>query len=270
VDQALQKKVTLLGGLFVAFILMAGPVFVQVKADTLDSAKEVPNTVLSKAFKSFMKSLDIDRNSLSVEDAWFKEQKNKDPNCGVECDPDGDLDGDGMSNSEELKRGRNPACNENEYGEAYCKGADQHNVTPPPDPNGTKGVVRELANWTWLGQNDSAVFRTNVNQISFTTQDKKWDRFLVFVNATVDGYGYRMVMRDEPGSALWTVGRQGDGVPRSPSKEPMQQTTLSSPENGTYRFEFTFDSSGAPPVAGESRTSVHVVVVGIIEPTKAS
>jgi hypothetical protein len=139
--------------LVVAFTLLAIPLFYQVRADAKDSRETAKNTVLSRFFRDVAKNLrDNPPEDLQVEDAWQQWQE-ENPNCGSECDPTADPDGDGIPNRDEVNQGRNPYCNEEREGRQYCAGQPNE---PPPVQNATQALNDVLWEGTLgPGQEDS-------------------------------------------------------------------------------------------------------------------
>lgn len=134
----LQSRLQLLAILAVAFILLSVPLFYQVRRDAADSKDTANSTFLSKYFREMAKTLkNKPPDDLQVEDAWQKWQDDH-PNCGAACDPNGDPDGDGLTNKQEVEQGRNPNCNEEKeeaiHGKGYCAGQPDQ---PKPGPNQT-------------------------------------------------------------------------------------------------------------------------------------
>lgn len=150
--QSLQSKFNLLAFLVIAFFLLMLPMFSQVKADTRESLHEAKNTSMWKWTRDLQKSFkDANLEDTEVEDYWdeYREQAEQanPEGCGDTCNPDGDPDGDGVNNSDEVEQGRNPACNEEKLGHDFCQGQDKFNVTKPDDvPEKLRRV--QLANFT--------------------------------------------------------------------------------------------------------------------------
>lgn len=134
---ALQAKVHLLAVLLAAFTLLTVPMFMQFREDTADAMPKAKDTALSKMFRDLSKQfkdqkLDPDEQ---IEDAWMQQAEEYSQNCqGSACTAEGDLDGDGKSNADELRDGTNPACDESQWGDDYCRNADRFNVTTPAEP----------------------------------------------------------------------------------------------------------------------------------------
>lgn len=192
---ALQAKFHLLAILLVAFTLLAGPLFFQVRADAQNDRTQAKSTLLSKFFRENFKPND----DVEVQDYWGDYQKDN-PCSGPECNPKGDLDGDGVTNEDELREGRNPDCNEDtEPYEGYCRGQDQP-PGPKPEPNATKALNDELFKRDGITYSSSNPFSTSFN---VPRKVPDYDRWVVSWNVTqYSGFGgYTVEIRgfDETG-----------------------------------------------------------------------
>lgn len=254
-DAALQGKVNLLGALFLAFTLLAVPLFSQVKADTRESVKQAPDTLLSQWARGVSQELMPDK-PVQVEDAWGEQAKEQNPNCGVECDPDGDLDGDGVSNKEELERGTNPACNEKEYGEEFCRQQDdKFNVTTPDDENNTVPFRKMLLNETWSTNQGFETY-------PFTTENLTYDRFLIYINETRGATGWSLILEHDGSEDPVWADEGSDNDPFMTGQEEMdpREEVVVEPPPGEYMAEFTTD--GFFPALSPSE--VELIIYGVV------
>lgn len=253
-DAALQGKVNLLGALFLAFTLLAVPLFSQVKADTRESVKQAPDTLLSQWAREVSQNFQPDKPT-QVEDAWGDQAREENPNCGAECDPDGDLDGDGVSNKEELERGTNPACNEDEYGEETCRQQDPYNVTDPDDENVTTPFRKQLivVNWS-LDADGPKVY-------PFDTEGIEYDMLWFYLNATYGSSGYQVDIFDPEDALIWNEENDQPSYIDEPRDEDPKSGNWSNPIDGQYTIELS--SNGGVSVFGTDST-VDLVVYGVV------
>lgn len=146
--QSLQSKFNLLGLVLVMFFLLMLPMFSQVKADTRESLKEAKGTLMAQWMRDTRNQLKPeDLQDAEVEDYWAQEAQKHNPDC-EDCNADDDRDGDGVSNGDEYRQGRNPSCNEEKYGHDYCRGQDKFNLTTD-EPVKRRLEDVQLLNYTW-------------------------------------------------------------------------------------------------------------------------
>jgi hypothetical protein len=264
--QSLQSKFNLLGLLFVAFFLLMLPMFTQVKQDTRDSMKEARSTTLYKFSNQLMKDFKPPEDT-QVEDYWAEqqEQMRKDnPDCPA-CNPDGDADGDNVTNKDEVEQGRNPLCNEDKLGMEYCQNADRGNLTDPDDPlenvprvliqditftpNNCTSVVPGLPpncrSWTFEVTRNFTLLEAQLNVTDF--QGSSWSVDMVSEN---DGNW------DED-EGTWSDSR-GAGLPGS-SQDYTGIARLS--PSGPSPQEARFNFSGG--TTGDQGGTWHILVYGI-------
>jgi hypothetical protein len=259
VDASLQNKVNLLGMLLIAFALLAIPVFTQVKADTLDSVKQAPDTLLSQWSRDMAQNFRPDDVSdIEVEDAWYDRARQENPDCGPACAPEGDPDGDGVTNQEELENGTNPMCNENEYGDEYCAGVENDtNVTKPDDPNATQRYEAVLYQYTWEGD------QVPEEMLGFDSRDLQFDYFIIYMNATWGSAGYNVEISDEEGAVVFVRSEDTDPLGTGGGgQEAGVAEKYDAPLNGSYTV--TYGSGGF--TLGSSDVEVELMVLGVIEP----
>lgn len=254
-DAALQGKVNLLGALFLAFTLLAVPLFSQVKADTRESVKQAPDTLLSQWARDVSQNLQPDEPT-QVEDAWGQQAREENPNCGAECDPSGDLDGDGVSNKDELDQGRNPACSEDEYGEDYCRQqTDQFNVTKPDDENSTTPFRKALIVVNWSLQDDGPASYT------FDTEGISYDALWFYMNATYGNSGYQVEVYDAEETLIWEEQNDQEPLVDDQREEPPKEGNWSDPADGEYRIDLS--GNGGVSVL-QTDSEVDLVVYGVV------
>ena len=250
--QSLQSKFNALGILFVILFLLMLPMVNQVKADAKDSAKEAKSTLLSKWTRELVKSLKAENvGDAEVEDYWANygnEAKEKDPNCGAACDPNADPDGDGMSNKDEVKNGRNPKCNEEEKGADYCKGIDPYTPLPPDGENKTKTATYELLGvMMWRAGDSSASSNCTTQGGVPVTQScayrvqpltRNFTRLLLYLNATqVQSVGWSWSSQVPSGAVVaWTGPQPSGGFDTQPRNYGPYEARIEAPPSGDYRF----------------------------------
>lgn len=251
--QSLQQKFNALTAVLLLFFLLMLPLFAQVKADTRDSVKKWRDTLSYKVWKDIKTSwIDKDKiNNLDVEevdpDEWSKQAKAADPNCDAACQPDGDRDGDNVTNAEELKNSKdpncsdhcNPSCNEDKYGVEYCK--QQSQVTPPVDPpkNATRRVVNLLKD-SWFNVSAPSNCQQLRGTCSTTIQiNVNYTEIVFYFNVTEwQGVDWSLQTSHNQGAGSpWTAQPRGDfGAP------PNSQFTgiESEPLQGIYTLTLSY------------------------------
>lgn len=253
--QSLQQKFNLLAVVLLLFCFLMLPIFSQVKADTRDSVKSWRDTLSYKVWKDVKASwINKDKlNDLDIEevdpDEWSRQAKEANPNCGSACDPDGDVDGDNVTNADEYRNSKdpncnnhcNPSCNEDQYGVDYCK--QQSQTQPPVDPpknvtRTTVKLVKELwFNTTNPGQNCPSL--QGVCTVPSLMIAENFTELRFFFNGT----SVRAVQWD-----LATQHDQGAGSPfvTQPSgsfggaANPTYVGIEEEPKQGTYRFDLSY------------------------------
>ncbi len=193
----LHAKVQMLAALLIAFTLLSVPLFFQARADAREDQSRVKNTTLAKFFDKVAKQIrGEDVNPENVEDYWGDYQK-ENPCTGPECNPDGDLDGDGMGNQAELEAGRNPDCNEETEEQEHWKGYCAGDPKPPGTGGNQTGALDDiLFNKTGLSIN----FNNPFDVSSVSPNYDKWE-----VSWRVTGYqgtGYTVRIRGEDGATV--------------------------------------------------------------------
>lgn len=193
-SMALQAKVQALVALLAALVLFSGPLFHQVRADARDEKDQVKTTWGHKVGNEIAKWIDKDAlKDAQVDDAWGEWQKNNE-DCGPPCDPDGDLDNDGMTNREEIQQGRNPNCNEDVEGADVCAGKNPNPTEEPPvpPPIPAKDDLLYSIQQAPVDHFDS---------FTVTALDPEYDRWIVsWELRQYQGFdGYRIIIDDEEG-----------------------------------------------------------------------
>lgn len=247
----LQGQVHLLAVLLSAFTLLSVPMFMQLREDSADAVPKAKSTVLSQWFAKLAKQLKDQKldDKEQVEDYWGQQAQKNNPNCGANCDPNGDLDGDGMSNADEVRQGRNPACNEEKYGDDYCKGADRFNVTtPPPDVTARRDLLLDRTFVYSSGSTLSESFAANYN----------YTRIDVYVNASgYQGIKWQVIV-DPPSGTPGGCAVPGDANPHlTATLFPMQTCDWTDARAGTHAARV--DTTA---VAGQWNVRVYGVLNG--------
>lgn len=261
----LQSKFNLLAVTLIVFSLLMLPMFNQVKADTRGSLKEAKNTWLSKMFREV--SQDFKPRNLEdteVEDYWADQVKENNEDCrndpnNPKCDANGDLDGDGMSNGDEVRAGRNPACNEDtEPNPGYCAGKDKFNVTEP-DPVVAKIERLLVFNSTWnFSQCGQSPLATQCGPARpFPVQGANITMIEMWLNVTgFTGTSYSLRING-PGNEQLIIytsqfGAQGDA-------RNIRRSTSEPSDPGTYSAQLTFPNGGAQSGTWQIEVYAHVV-----------
>lgn len=234
---SLQSKVQTLAALLVVFSLLGVPLFYQVRADAQTSQEEASDTFFSKFFRDLVKRLkDHPDEDVEIEDAWAQRARELNPDCGAACDPGGDLDGDGMSNKDELDAGRNPACNETDQGDEYCRGQpDDHPPTnsTSPAPSSLLDTLLYYRSNAKSGQEES---------FSVAEVSPAYDRWEVYWNVTDYRVGtqYTVALVDDSSGARLCC-RSVDTTPVTISDRG-RETVIPAPSPGTHRIRVDSDA----------------------------
>lgn len=238
----LQSKVQMLGILLSVFTLLSVPLFFQVKADAGDDKDSVKTTWGNQFFREMIRNFK-DAPDAEVEDAdaaWADYLEETGQNCegnDAACDPTGDLDGDGVSNRDELKAGTNPNCNEDVEGKEVCEGRD-----PTEDPPANVSALNDVL---YSAQGVQSGFQDSFVVNAVTPYYDLWR-----VEWAVTGYqgfgGFQIIIEDEIGT---NVCCESDNVnfPQDNTGEGNQSLVgedLPGPGNYTIRVESGFAVQG--------------------------
>lgn len=252
-SQKLQAHVHLLAVLFAAFTLLSVPMFQQLRDDSAEAAPKAKDTFMSKFFRDLSQQFkDQKDQDADVEDVWGDLARQSNPDCGATCDPNGDLDGDGVSNADENRQGTNPACNEKTYSKEYCEGKDKYNVTKDPVPPVLNGRRELLLNRTFYangGQNQAAHFEMRT-QYNYTE---------LYLNVTNhQGFDWTVTYEksDPPREGMCERTRSGTPALTPQPKSSYSCTGLLRPPTGNYTV--SLDAFAATSGSWE------VVVYGIL------